>query len=299
MRKSLASLIKDTIIFEYSLPHTEKSLSKVMVSTDEDRCYSASNSEALKVIIYNSIIEYSFNEFELVNWDYQNLHARAVKSKIRYDQSATVDTKVKYGFFGEVLLYSILYTFFDAMPIIARGYFYSPLERSESKGYDAYHLIERDSGVELWFGEVKFHKSYRAGINDVFRKIEKALSDDYLHKNILTIISNHENNLNIKGSMIEKIIVSWKDNPNIVIIDELKKYNAKLIYPVFIVYEGDADYDQSINMVTKYINSKYNLLSPSLSIEYSIFFIFLPVQEVNKIKSDIISWIESKKEPLS
>lgn len=311
MRPSLLNLIKQTIIFEYKLPNNEKNIPKVDVSTNPDLCYSVSveDVESIKNIIYNSIIEYSFNEFELKLSDFQNLHSRALRAKINYNESAKQDTKIKYGFFGEVLLYSILHVILGIKPLIARGYFYNPLENSETKGYDSYHLIEKDGDVELWFGEVKFHKNYKNGINDIFGKenkekglnagwkIENALSDGYLDRNILAIIENHKNNLNIKDAkVINKIVLDWEANSNIIISEQLKKYNAKLVYPVLVLYEGKSDYDESIKQIPKYINETYKNISAKLVVDYSIFFIFLPLQNVREIKLDVISWIESKKE---
>ncbi len=310
MRNSLLNLIKQTIVFKYSLPNHEKSFSKVNVSTHDDKCYSASDLESLKEIIYNSVIEYSFNEFDLKPEDYANLYTRALQQKIKYNESATVATQKKYGFFGEVLLYSMLQVLFDSPPLISRGYFYSPLENSETKGYDSYHLVERDDEVELWFGEAKFHQNYKSGIDDIFGKkdsskglsagwkIEKALSDNYLNKNIITI-SSRKNDFNISNSTIEEMVSTWEETPNINIAEELNKYNAKLVYPVLVLYEGNIDYDKSIKDALEYINDSYGSISASLSLDYSLFFIFLPLQEVGQIKSDIISWIESKKQLLS
>lgn len=275
MRNTLLNLIKQTIIFKYSLPNHAKSFSKVSVSTQDDKCFSVIDLENLKEIIYNSVIEYSFNEFDLKPEDYTNLYERALKQKIKFNEDAEAETKKKYGFFGEVLLYSMLYVLFDSRPLISRGYFYSPLENSETKGYDSYHLIERDGSVELWFGEVKFHQSYKRGIDDIFGrensskglsagwKIEKALSDNYLNNNIITIVSR-KNDFNISNSTIETIISSWEKKPRINIAEELNKYNAKLVYPVLVLYKGSLDYDKNIKDALEYINESYGKISASL-----------------------------------
>lgn len=311
MRESLRNLINQTITFEYSLPNKEKGVPKVVISTDKDQCYSVNDLESLKEIIYNSIIDYSFNEFDINEGDYKEMHSRALQTKIKYNESASDDTKIKYGFFGEVLLYSILHVILGVRPLIARGFFYNPLENSETKGYDSYHLIEINGSAELWFGEAKFHANYKSGIDDIFGreskkdaksagwKIIRALSDDYLKANILAIIGNEKNNLNIKDSkLINKIILEWEKNPSIVITEELKKYSAKLVYPVLVLYEGQDEYDQSIKQIPEYINKKYGKISAKMSVQYSIFFIFLPLRNVKEIKSDVISWIDSKRELL-
>ncbi|MBI1937680.1 MAG: DUF1837 domain-containing protein [Ignavibacteriales bacterium] len=295
MRDALLNLIQQTIVFEYDLPNDSKGIPKTIITTDSDKCYSANDMEAIKNIIYNSIVEYSFNEYELIDKDYQKLLVVALKSKLRYNEAADDDTKIKYGFFGEVLLYSILHILLGVKPLIARGYFYNPLENTETKGYDSYHLLERGGNLELWFGETKFHKNYKSGIDDVLRKIENAISDDYLDKNIIAIVANHKNNLNVENSQIENVINEWESNPEINVCEQLKKHNIKLVYPILILFEGEEEYDNSIKQIPLHISDNYTNVSFNLSVEYSIFFILLPLNEVKQIKSDVISWIESKK----
>ena len=78
------------------------------------------------------------------------------------------------------------------------------------------------------------------------------MSDGYLDRNILAIIENHKNNLNIKDAkVINKIVLDWEANSNIIISEQLKKYNAKLVYPVLVLYEGKSDYDESIKQIPK------------------------------------------------
>ncbi|HFK5575165.1 TPA: Hachiman antiphage defense system protein HamA, partial [Elizabethkingia anophelis] len=172
-------------------------------------------------------------------------------------------------------------------------------ENSETKGYDSYHLIENAGQTELWFGEVKFHNNYKAGIKSVFKNIDKAISDNYLQTNVFSI-SNELNNLQWKGSKIETVIENWKENPHLSIIDEIKKHNMKLVYPVMLLYEEDgAGYDESIKNIPTHIQAEYSSTKYSLSIPYSIFFILIPMKDVKLIKEDVIKWIESKKPLMS
>lgn len=299
MRKTLLDLIEKTIIHQYNLPNSLTGVSKTIFSIDDDKCFKTANNNDFSEIIYNSILEYSFNEFEIKNKDYTKLHHIALKTKLKYNPSSDLATKIKYGFLGEVVLFSVLYTIFKSKPLIARGYFYNPLENSETKGYDSYHLIENNGQTELWFGEVKFHKDYKSGIQSVFKNISKAISDNYLQANVFAI-SNEVNNLQYKGSKIETVIADWYENPYLSIIDEIKQHNMKLVYPVMLLYEeDDAGYDESIKNIPKHIQSKYKSTSYSLSIPYSIFFILIPMKDVKLIKEDVIKWIESKKPLMS
>jgi len=299
MRKKLQQLLKKTLVWKYSLPNKAVSIDGVNVSTLEDDAFLCACENSLAEIIYNSIIEYSFNEFEMSNRDLKDLLTVALQVKIKYKEWQTEGTKVRYGFYGEVLLHSILYYFYGSRPLISRGYFYNPLENSETKGYDSYHLIESNGNVELWFGEVKFRDTFASCAKSAIEGLDKALSDSYLRDNILAMV-DHRNNFSIKDSKVEKIIKSWSDNPSIKIIDEIKKYDMSLIYPVLLVYADQSDdFETKISSAVKHINRKYSAKQYNLSINFELFFILVPLSEVKKIKKDVIEWIELKKPLLS
>src|SRR4030042_6126915 len=101
MRDELLQLITKAIVYQYDLPHSAKGIQKTIFSTDKDKCYLSENIDDVVKIIYNSIIEYSFNEFDITGKEYGNLLAEALQTKLRYDKSATDEVKLKYGFFGE------------------------------------------------------------------------------------------------------------------------------------------------------------------------------------------------------
>lgn len=295
MRQSLQNLIHNTIIYRYDLPNNTLGIVQTSHSTTNDKCFSIANDENLSEIIYNSIIEYAFDEFEISRGELDSLMTTAIRTKMRYSPADNIETKTKYGFFGEVILYCTLVEMFNAHPIISRGQFFNILERGEPKGYDSYHLIEINNNVELWFGEAKFHANYKQGINDVFKNINKALSNKYLEDNILAI-NSRKHALNVLGSNIEPILNAWESNPNIVISDELARFNMRLVYPILILYQKNLEdgYDLNIQKVVEHINSKIKE-EPSLSLEYSLFFIFIPVKTAKEIKQRVIEWIDSKK----
>lgn len=299
MRQSLLDLIEKTIVYQYDLPNTTAGITKTIISVDNDQCFKSLDKNDFAEIIYNSILEYSFNEFEIENKDYDKLHFIALKNRLKYNPNATLSKKIGYGFLGEVVLFGVLYVLFKSQPIIARGYFYNPLENSETKGYDSYHLIENGNQTELWFGEVKFHKNYKTGIDSIFENIEKAISDNYLDTNVFSI-SNQVNNLNIKGSKIEKVLEDWAENPSLTIINELKQHNMKLVYPVMLLYEEDRlGYNESIKNIPKYIKDNHTVKTFNISVDYTIFFILVPMKDVKLIKQEVIKWIELKKPLMS
>lgn len=160
MRDALKNAIHNAILFECKLPHQESGLDKSCLSSQNDICFSNSNPQEISKIIYNGIVEFAINEYEI---DYNALEReqrKAILSRIRYNPEASEDTKLKYGFYGEVLLDLILRVFLNTSVLAARGYFYSPIENSEAKGFDAFHLVEREGNIDLWFGEAKFYVQY-------------------------------------------------------------------------------------------------------------------------------------------
>ena len=293
MRETLRNLISKTLFFEYSLPN-EKVKDKIKISMYSDDCFSYSSDSDLSELIYQSILDYSYNEFEITDKDLSILLSKALYNKIKYKEYQDELTKIKYGFYGEVLLYSMLYSFYNAKPIISRGYFYNPLENSETKGYDSYHLIENEDKIELWFGEVKFRDTLESGAKSAIEGLEKAFTDTYLSNNIIAM-DNYKNNFNIQGTKIEKILNEWDGTP-INIIEQVKKHNMILVYPILLIFpDNSTNYDEKIKSAINKINKKFSLKEYSLSVPYKLFFILLPVSEVKKIKKEVISWIESKK----
>lgn len=299
MRKSLEKLLTQTIFLRFSLPSGKLDLDSIHMSTVKDDVFECTSDSALSEIIYNSIIEYSFNEFELQDSELESLLGVALKTKIKYKDYQSQETKIKYGFYGEVLLYLMLCKFYKSSPLISRGYFYNPLENSETKGYDSYHLIEGDDKVELWFGEVKFRTTLNSGAKSAIDGLDKAFSDGYLEDNILAMV-NHRNNLGVKGSKLESVINSWVKNNKINIVDEIKKHNMKLVYPVFLIYPYDTpDLESQIEKTVLHINKNFQKKSYNLSIDYELFFMLMPVGNVKNIKEEVIKWIDSKKHLLS
>ena len=75
---------------------------------------------------------------------------------------------------------------------------------------------------------------------------------------------------------------------------------AKLVYPILLVYSEDAKgYDENIKKVPQYIKDNLKSQNINISIEYSIFFILIPLKKVKEIKTNVIQWIESQKPLMS
>lgn len=300
MRKEMYDLVKNAIVFRYHLPNTQKGIVRSAFSTQKDVCFCNNDPQNISKVIYNGIIEYAKNEYKI---DYSRLEKeqlKALKLSLRYNDDADDSTKQKYGFYGEILLYSILKVHMGADVLISKGYFYSPLERAEAKGYDVFHLIERNDNVELWFGESKFYENYKPAITKIIDNLSNALSDKYLERNIFAII-DEKDNCTTFPSKLKQIVNSWEDNPDIKLVDEINKHKIKLTYPIFVAYQKGTNksYDETIKDCIDHILYEFNSKNIQLlaSFDFSLFFIFLPLEKVKNIKGDVIKWI-TERQPL-
>jgi len=301
MKDSLTKLIEKTILLECSLPNTESDIDRTCVTTltVEDDCFKAENTKDLAKIIYEGILYYSYDEFQLKGSNHQKMFLKAFNNKFKYNYSASELAKRKLGIYGESLLYAILKHFYKTDTLISRGYFYDIQKKTEVTGYDAFHLIQRKDNIELWFGETKFYEDCKSAINSVFKSIEKAISDEYLVNTNFTTILQHKGDIVDKTSKLYSILDKWDK----CIIESLEKElidnDISLIYPVLVTYNSISEtYTDSIKLAVEHIKENFSHISfDKISVEFSIFFIFLPIEDVKATKETIIKWIDTK-EPL-
>lgn len=301
MKQSLLDLIINSILLEYNLPNQTLSYQKSCITHNDlnDDCYKIDDLEKLSRIVYESVLYYSYDQYQLEGGHHQGMFENAFKRKFKFNETADETAKLKLGFYGEALLYSLLNIFYKNETLVCRGYFYDIQKKSEVTGYDCFHLIQNENDLQLWFGETKFYQNGTSAVDSVFSNITKAISNDYLIETNFTTILQSKGNIQDKDSTIYKILDKWEKSliPNLV--DELNSNNIKLVYPILITYDQHKDgYNDSINEIITHINTKYNTISfPNIGIDYSIFFILLPISDVKQCKKQIIEWIDSK-EPL-
>lgn len=300
MREMLKLAIEHALCIEMRLPDADKDINRTSITTAKDICFKNEDEGELAKIIYNGIVEYAVNEYELDYDDLEREQARVLARRIRYNPNATDATKLRYGFYGEVLLDLILRCFLKTDVLLARGYLYSPIEKSEVKGFDAFHLMERGENVELWLGEAKFYVNYKKPVDDVLRKISYSLSDNYVHDNFLALI-DWQHRFSCSNSRLSRILDRWEANPSINIASEIANENMIITYPIMVAYQpkSNGSYEDRIKECLEYIEAQINNLSISItaSFRYKIFFIFLPVDDVRRVKESVYRWIDSK-EPL-
>ncbi len=300
MRDALKQAVKNAICIECKLPHTESGVNKSCLSTNNDICLKNEKNKDLAKVIYNGIVEFAVNEYEI---DYDHLaleQRRVILRRMRYNPDASTTTKIRYGFYGEVLLDLILRCFLNTNVILARGYLYSPIENSEVKGFDAFHLVENKDKLDLWLGEAKFYVDFKKPITDVLAKLKTSLSDDYVHKNLLALI-DWQDRFTTSSSRLKAILDLWEENPEINLAQQMTDHQIRLTYPVVIAYQKTQSHDFhiSIQKCINHISEEFTRIGIKIpaSFNYRLFFIFLPLSEVKKIKESVVEWIDSR-EPL-
>lgn len=301
MKTSLLDLIINSVILEYKLPNETLDYQKSCITHEDlnDECFKIEDLEKLSRIIYESVLYYSYDQYQLEGGYHQGMFENAFKRKFKFNEAANETAKLKLGFYGEALLYSLLKVFYNTKTLVCRGYFYDIQKKSEVTGYDCFHLIQNKNDLSLWFGETKFYQNGISAVDSVFSNITKAISDNYLiDTNFVTILQS-KGNIEDKSSSIYKILEKWEKSliPNLV--DELNANNIKLVYPILITYNQHRNgYNDSINELITHINTNYRAMNfPNIGIDYSIFFILLPISDVKQCKKQIIEWIDNR-EPL-
>lgn len=298
MRKSLKELFKSTIVFEYSLPNTEKKLSKSDISTSDDFCYSTIGDKEITDLIYNGIVDLAFEDY---NIDLNNLNetqSKALNYKIRFADIESENARIKLGFYGEVLLNLILQLEFGTEVFVARGQFFDPLSNFEAHGYDSHHIIDRNGQIELWFGEAKFYTTASSALTSVWKSLQTTLSLEYLNKNFQSIIQKNKE-IESNNNLINEFINECKKDPYRNFYEDIKKYKMKLVRPILVISNENQDYDNTVKSIINSINSrnKENPIILPTDLDVSLFFIILPVHDAVAIKKEVIECIR-KNEPL-
>ena len=280
MRVSLKELIQSSIVLQYHLPHdiADKHISCSCISTEKDYCLHQNGTNIdIANIIYNGIVEYAYSDNEIDLTQLDKLQIRALLSKLKFDPSASESIQLGYGFQGEVMLHLLLSHFFHAEKALARGYLYSALENAETKGYDSYLMVEDNQTIFLLFGEAKFYlDGYKKSLDSIFDNINKTLSDSYFNRNFID---------------------QGRADPLINMAKEASRHNMHLVYPMLVIFDDKMTvYDDLIMGIISYIQTKYSAVQPTLTIPYTIFFLFFHVDNSRIIKTQVLQWINQKQQ---
>lgn len=293
MRESIRNLINNIIKLEFILPYEE--IDKSSITTENDYCLKGKDDDIVE-LIYNTIIDYCLNESEINLKNLNNDQIFALQQRMRFNANDKHETQIKYGFYGETLLNILLEYLLNTKKIIAKGYFYSPIENSESKGYDNFHFLIDENNIELWFGEAKMYSSLSDAIEKIINNLNNALSIQYLDKNFRAIVSRAND---LDETEMTDIIKEFRDkikNENINIWEELKNKNFTITYPIFISYENNNScYKKIIKNSLNVIENRIKTIILNNEISAKILFILLPVREMKKIKEGVLECIYQKK----
>lgn len=294
MRTLTSELFHRVIVREYILPDAERGIGKVAISTDNDHCLRCKDSSIVE-LIGQSLIDYCFDKEEQCGKDVATLLKIALKLRVKNRLDAEKEsTLLKQGFFGEALLYAVLFELFGADTLICRGRLFDVLSNKESSGYDAFHLIETKNCLNLWFGEAKFHEDYKRAAQSVAKSMKRSLGAEYLKQNLIAII-NHKDA--IRNKRMKGILEKWYDNGFVIKLEDvMTQENMNLIYPALIVYDDAMrGYDDMIRAAVSEINKQIAAQQIDVPNYCSIFFILLPMSNVRKVKLDVIEWIKRKR----
>lgn len=142
----------------------------------------------------------------------------------------TVYTTEKYqrrGEFGELMLHALLREVFDSQPAISKIY-YKSAANDPVKGFDAVHIVESGSELELWLGEVKFYKDVDLALSDIAKEIVQHTERDYLRNEFILI-----------GTKLDS---RWKHSETVrELINHRKSLDevfTRLCIPALITYES-------------------------------------------------------------
>jgi len=141
--------------------------------------------EAIADYLFEWLPEFALKYSELEDFN------SATGMKLIKRAAKTVYTTGKYqkrGEFGELLLHALIREVFDSEPVISKIYYKSAINDTV-KGFDAVHVVDAGSGLELWLGEVKFYKDLSEGIRDVARELQSHTVHEYLRDEFLLIDS--------------------------------------------------------------------------------------------------------------
>jgi hypothetical protein len=301
MKQNLTDLVQRTIIFQCNLPCDDRKLKQTHLSDKDDNCFEIKDLAGLSKIIYNNIINYAYDTFEMLHDD-DVLLRRALYSRIRYNHQANEEAKLGYGFYGEVLLHALLQVIYKVPPLISKGHFFI-VGNGESKGYDSYHLIQAGEQIHLWFGEAKFREQSASCIKTALDNLNtKVLTDKYFTENNFIPIFDEMHKSAIYDPVLEssrlmEIKNKWIEKGEIK-IEDFQAANIGIVYPIMIAFnESRKGYDKSISNCLDYIQKNYNKLTfNKLSLNRTIFFIFIPMKDVKAVKTTVIQWIESKEQ---
>lgn len=210
-------------------------------------------------------------EFCLSYSEHESIKGANAVSQLRAAAQTVYDTD-KYdrrGEFGELLLHVLLREAVKTQPAISKIYFKDSVNNTV-KGFDAIHVVDTPSGLELWLGEVKFYKDIGQAITDVAKELKAHFEDDYLKKEFLLITN--------------KLDPAWSGTPK---LKQLLHKNTSLddvvsaiVVPVLLTYEStttqgytkaSAEYAQKLTDELQKIHTRFKKANSVTHVRIELF----------------------------
>lgn len=210
-------------------------------------------------------------EFCLTYSELQSIRGTNAVSQLRAAAQTVYDTD-KYdrrGEFGELLLHALLRETMQTQPAISKIFFKDSVNNTV-KGFDAIHVVDTPSGLELWLGEVKFYKDIGSAIADVAVELKAHFEDNYLKKEFLLIT----NKLDPTWSGTQKLKQLLHRN---VSLDEVV---SAIVVPVLLTYESKttqaykkacAEYTQKLEVELEKIHLRFKAANSVKHVRVELF----------------------------
>lgn len=180
--------------------------------------------DALVELIFSALVDFSLPESEKSAFTPIN-----AQRKMRSAAKAVYATE-KYGSrgeYGEILLHIVMRDYFNTVPAISKMY-YKDGPNETVKGFDAVHIVDQESDLELWLGEVKFYQNIRSAIRDVVPELQAHVNKDYLRNEFLFISNKIDNSWEHAEKM--KMLIDGRTS--------LDKIFKRIRIPVLLTYDS-------------------------------------------------------------
>lgn len=192
-------------------------------------------------------------EFALTHSELERIDVRDMRRMLKNAASAIYQSD-KYknrGEFGELILHVVIREIYNTIPAISKIY-YKDGPNDTVKGFDAVHIVNKENGLELWLGEVKFYKEINQAINDVVTEIFEHIKRDYLRNEFIAI----KNKIDKKWPHAEKLEMLLDPNTSLDAV-----FNQACI-PVLLTYDSSvlAKYEESSAEYLVEITAEFNKL---------------------------------------
>lgn len=210
-------------------------------------------------------------EFCLSHSERQSITGTNAVNQLREAAKTVYDTD-KYnrrGEFGELLLHALLRETMKTEPAISKIFFKDSVNNTV-KGFDAIHVVDAPSGLELWLGEVKFYRDIGPAIADVTEELKAHFEDDYLKKEFMLITN--------------KLDPAWSGTPKLKDLlhrnKSLDEVVTALVVPVLLTYESKttqgyakacAEYTQKIEAELEKVHTRFKAANPVSHVRIELF----------------------------